>query len=525
MTSSYADKMAVVRSSKPNAAETATVEKPHAEGMHPESSNTETLPSKAPSMSIWSTINLQRLLIYASVIFIVWIPWLVALYPGSMNWDTVYQITQCYPSNSQVWVIPEYESGSLVEHHFSDHHPLFVTLIYGAFALSSEALFGTWNYGLFFFVLLQAIATACSLACSIVYAEALGCPRKIVFASVAFCAIMPFFPLYAADIVKDSFFSWLFVLWLIFVLETVRTKGAALNSGKALGGFIVLCLLLCLTKKTGFYIVLATLVVLAIVYRKNKGSLKRLLLSAGSCALLMWVLLPLLVFPALDVIPGGKQEMFGSLFNMTARMTVEHPDDISDDEKAAIAAVLPFENLPNLYEEHDFDRVKAFYVYESNSADLANYLRVWFAQGLRHPLTYLKALWGTSGPLLSPGKEIAGPRESGDKFELSNGFVQRPSSLDGYRNVLFDAYDFVLQIPILNLLFQCWTYSVLVPAITIIWAAIKRSRIRLAYIPVLLSILVLLISPVPDPRYMLPLVYTTPLLILLTCTKSLWQHE
>ncbi|MEF2655779.1 MAG: hypothetical protein U0M72_05040 [Eggerthellaceae bacterium] len=39
----------------------------------------------------------KSLLIHSLVLVVAWLPWLIALYPGAMNWDAYYQITQCYP--------------------------------------------------------------------------------------------------------------------------------------------------------------------------------------------------------------------------------------------------------------------------------------------------------------------------------------------------------------------------------------------------------------------------------------------
>lgn len=75
----------------------------------------------------------SRICISATVMLICWLPWLLAFYPASMNWDTYYQIAM-FSGETPVWAIPYAPTGSIVDHAFSDHHPLFDTLIFGAFA-------------------------------------------------------------------------------------------------------------------------------------------------------------------------------------------------------------------------------------------------------------------------------------------------------------------------------------------------------------------------------------------------------
>ena len=77
-----------------------------------------------------------------------------------MFYDTFYQISQSYPMDSPVnfgvWYVPNVP----VDAHFSDHHPIFDTLIYGLFAQVSDYLTGSWNLGLFVLSCIQAFATA-----------------------------------------------------------------------------------------------------------------------------------------------------------------------------------------------------------------------------------------------------------------------------------------------------------------------------------------------------------------------------
>ena len=59
---------------------------------------------------------------------------------------------------------------------------------------------------------------------------------------------------------KDTFFSWIYVLFVIALFELVRQDFRIINNKKYLVGLVLLCLLICLTKKLGVYIVSGTLV-------------------------------------------------------------------------------------------------------------------------------------------------------------------------------------------------------------------------------------------------------------------------
>lgn len=206
----------------------------------------------------------HRILKVSALLFALWIPWIVALYPGSMIWDTYYQIWQCYPEGHPIYFIPWGPTESTIDNYFSDHHPIFDTLVFGAFARFSDLLFGSWNYGVFAFVLIQAIGTAISLSAGIEYLRAMDCPRTLRIGIAALYAFLPFYGCYAGTMIKDTFFSWLYIPWFLIAVEVARTKGVCLNQRSTFIWFLSLCLLLCLTKKTGLYVVAFTLAVLGI---------------------------------------------------------------------------------------------------------------------------------------------------------------------------------------------------------------------------------------------------------------------
>ena len=108
-------------------------------------------------------------------------------------------------------------------------------------------------------------------------------------------------------------------------------------------------------KKTGVYVVIGTLLLMAIPYRKQFA---RLLLPLFASALVMWIVLPRIVFPLLDVAPGGKQEMLAIPFQQTACYVVNHSEELSEWEDQAIDAVLHIETLPERYDPSSSDPVK-----------------------------------------------------------------------------------------------------------------------------------------------------------------------
>ena len=239
-----------------------------------------------------------------------WLPWLVANFPGGAYWDTYYQIWQAFPGSHPIALIPfgDHADATRIDAYFCDHHPLLDTLIYGGFTQASQALTGEWQLGVFAFVLVQGAATAAALTGACAYLARIGAPRGAVLAAFGFFCVAPFVSTWALTMVKDSLFSLVYVPYFIMLCEVVRTRGAVLGRARMVAAFVALGVLLCLTKKTGLYVVAPTALLGLLLYRRWW---RPFALQAAACMATMALVLPLVVFPLLNVAPGGKQEALG----------------------------------------------------------------------------------------------------------------------------------------------------------------------------------------------------------------------
>ena len=240
-------------------------------------------------------------------------------------------------------------------------------------------------------------------------ARDMGAPRTLCAVVFILVGLVPVFGHYASLNMKDSIFSPIYLLWFTLIARLVNSKGALARSP---GFFIVLLVfgVLCaLTKKTGVYVVVPTLAALALIYWRAWWRLGLQALAVGG---VMWVVLPQAVFPALDVAPGGKQEMLGPMFQQTARYVVEHGDEIDEDQREAIDDVLRYDTLAERYEPAWADPVKYKYVYNATQKAWDAYFAVWAQQGMDDPQVYFEAwshpLQGFVSPMRRSSKTRCG---------------------------------------------------------------------------------------------------------------------
>ena len=455
-------------------------------------------------------LGVKSVLAHALVLFALWSFWLVAFCPGSMLYDTYYQICQSYPEDSSVyfgvWNVPGVE----LDAHFSDHHPLLDTLIYGFAAQVSEEQTGSWNTGLFALATVQTLVTAICFSYALATVRDLGAPRMLCVAVFLLVGLVPVFGHYASLNMKDSIFSPIYLLWFTLIARLVNSRGALARSF----GFYVallLCGVLCaLTKKTGVYVVTATLAVLALIYWRVWWRLGLQALVVGG---VIWVVLPQVVFPVLDVAPGGRQEMLGPLFQQTARYVCEHEDEIDKDQRKAIDDVLRYDTLAERYEPAWADPVKYKYVYNASQKAWDAYFALWAQQGLDDPQTYFEAAVAPVAGFVSPRGAAQLKDALWDKRRGGSELLTRPAELRGMHQMASEAFKAATEAPVVDVLMMSALYVIWVPALCL-WVCARRSpRWMPLFIPVALTVGTILVSPMYDTRYALPMIYTAPILL------------
>lgn len=455
-------------------------------------------------------LGFKSVLAHALVLFALWSFWLVAFCPGSMLYDTYYQICQSYPEDSSVyfgvWNVPGVE----LDVHFSDHHPILDTLIYGFAAQVSEVQTGSWNTGLFALATTQTLASAICFSYALAVARDLGAPRSLCVAVFLLVGLVPIFGHYASLNMKDSIFSPIYLLWFTLIARLVNSKGGLARSFGFYVALLVCGVLCALTKKTGVYVVVPTLVALSLIYWRAWWRLGLQALAVGG---VMWVVLPQVVFPALDVAPGGRQEALGPLFQQTARYVCEHGDEIDKDQRKVIDDVLRYDTLAERYEPAWADPVKYKYVCNAPQKAWDAYFAVWVQQGMDDPQVYFEAAVAPVAGFVSPRGAVQLKDALWDKQRGGSELLTRPADLRGMRRTASKAFEAATEAPVVDVLMMSALYVIWIPALCL-WVCVRRSpRWMPLFIPVALTVGAVLMSPMYDTRYALPMIYSSPILL------------
>ncbi len=430
------------------------------------------------------------------VMSLVWLPQLVIRYPGVLHYDTGWII------NEYVGIFP-----------FTTHDPPFFIIASGWLFTLGKQLAGA-KFGMLLLTLLLMGGMLCVLAHAISTAQRLRISKRAGYALLAVFCLQPMYVSYATYVAKDSYYTMALLLVMTQLLVVCMQRRGTLPAVKdllllAAGGILAIW-----TRKNGIYVVLASvlLLVAALLLRKER---KAALAVAGCLAVMLAVAqgVTAVLIATYDFAPGSQREAFSLPFQQTARVVLMHGDELTQEERDIIDGVLDVETIATEYDADLADPVKATFRDDAPPEALQAYLRLWLAQLTRYPVEYVDAAVNLSRELYDPLLQKTEFYEKSSFHNLDGDEValwHKESPLYMLNETLMELYYAVASVCSINL-----GQSTFLALMAGYWMMrCRRRRIRLvACMPVYLTMGVLLLSPVTETRYGLPICLGVALLV------------
>ena len=448
-------------------------------------------------------------------------------------YDSTWELFQTLGSGSLYMGRPD---DTISTELISDHKPVLHAFIVGMLFRIGSTL-GSQTLGIFLITLVQFICMAASFAFALLYCHRLASSLTLQLLGLLFLGVFPLFPFYSISAFNDCLALCAFLMWLIFVIESVRTRGQVLADGKFFFGMIAFATLSVFLKKPNVYIVFASLIIIALVYRKH---FIHYLVQALVPSVLCLVVAPTLIYPVLHISSGDKGEMLGMLFQQTTYYSLKHEDQLSSEDKATIDKVFNLEGAQSGYNPTTFDPVKYYYQRNATTSDIIDYLALWVRQGIHDPLGYFIAAAYVQYPYVYPSMAIdfydAPYKDMSDAVAQGNRYSSQgktdavnelldyaaPNTLAGIRSATFNALVSIETVPALLPLLSIAIYATWIPLtlLYLICSTRPKRRLLLGLIPIMLSILVLTISPVVMVRYAFPVIGAIPIMSALALSNA-----
>ena len=204
------------------------------------------------------------------------IPVLLAEFPGFFVYDAQEELNE------------------VLTRTFSTHHPLLHVLLLGGIIALVHKICGSWNAGIFVYILLQLIIMTAVFAYAITCLQKRGTGRKLRILFLVFYGMFPTIVMYSLCSRKDGLFSALLLLLTVFLIELVKDRDAFVSDKKKVALFVACAVLMPLFRHNGFYAYLVFVPFALIYFRK---SLSRVLV--------IMLILPVVLYLAVSAVLAG----------------------------------------------------------------------------------------------------------------------------------------------------------------------------------------------------------------------------
>ena len=405
-------------------------------------------------------------------------------------------------------------------YEFVAHHPPIHTLLI-SWAVRLGMALGSANLGVFLIVCVQMLCFSAVFAYLLETMRSLAAPKWLTAVAFVTIVLHPSFLVQAALVNKDGPYSWGVLLFTLEMLWCIRLGPDYWRRRGHIALLALSILAVALLRHNGKYLLavcLAILVIRLLVQGRRGGNLRGALV--GCACLLVPVIAASVLYEAAvahyGIGPGSRREALSLPFQQTARLFFEYPEDVTEEEFAAIDGVLDAREIYTEYNPRISDPVKCYFRDDCGTAELAAYFRTWLKQGLRHPLTYLKATFNQNYSLFYPEALTWG---RGSTYSAGHVHISEPLGIhevdvaDSLEEILREGDRLMSLLPVPGLTGNAACCALLLALLIIGALRGKYADVLLIALPAFLTFGITFLAPVAASRYSYPLVYTLPLVL------------
>ena len=482
--------------------------------------------------SITYTASLRR---YGGWVFLAilvcWLPWIIVCWPGVLRDDTIAQFMQSAGYKA-----------------YYAQHPLFDTLIFGLFWHIGYALHDPM-LGMGIYVAVQAIAFALNVALIVCYLRKLGAARSLLLVVTLFFACCPAIVGAVPTISKDSLHAVFLMPLAVIFTEACLTRGAVLARNPVRAALIVLIICCALSKRTAVMVIVASFLILIIAAKRKRDRI-----AAAICVLAALTISQGIIEPALErathAEAGTSKEAAALILHPISRVAAHHPERITPQEWRELGHVVDLHASAAHYVSYRTDETAWYVNPNATPSQWAGAAKAWCAIGLREPGEYLRTYgnltlgwyyprtavyygwnndilftpqymqqWSTFVPPPNTAEQVLQPMREPSQASLggtgvSRGVVPRVLAATAHvgerigASAALNAHAY---------------YATYLPLAMLIYGVSRRCwRAVIAGSFLGINVLVLYLSPLVFPWYLLPVVFILPLFVGVTgaCTAD-----
>lgn len=451
----------------------------------------------------------SRFPLFWGVIFLAWLPALLAYWPGVHSYD--------------VWVQTPQALGPIAG--YSRLHPPLHTMLWALCIRTGKAcgINPLTLYGL-----LQMLAVSAVLAWVLERMRRLRVNRFVLLGAFAWFAFNPALAIFSISMTKDILFGACLMLLFVLSILLVRDPAGFLHDGRAVAGFVLSGAATMLLRNNALYMFLMAAPFFLIVLRRQFGRTALLLaLTLG----LFWVVNSP-VYNALGVQPGIEVEALSVPLSQMAAVALYDRDTLGEDELAGLNRYFEVDRIEFIYNPRFADYIKLNTNSQAYQEDRAAFFRLWFSLLKRYPDTYVSAFLNLNVSLWYPDAATLDYWSGRGYIEVENTDTDAfPVERDSKLPRLLRFYDGIADFsafenrPLLNTLFSIATpvWLLLFCATALGWK--KRWSLLLPLSLPFFLWATYMAGPVSNFRYMEPLIAMYPVWISMVLQPGRWLDK
>ena len=311
---------------------------------------------------------------FALILFACWLPYLFAVWPGTVSNDSITQLAEIFGRKP-----------------LSNGNPVFQTGLVWLAVSAGMNLLHSADASIALYVCVQGALMAWLLGYALRRMAEVRAPGWLIGLSVALYAFCPIFPTFAFCMGKDTTFA-MAVLW--FTLMVWRAVGSKWPPMRTIAGLCLSAALCALLRNAGVALVGVTLLALLVwVFARGTRQWRAPLLALLATGLTV-ALLFLLVIPGVAAAPMPETENWSVPLQQVARTVASEP--LTDADRAAIDAVMPFDQIQPAYIGELSDPVKALWRDNLTAEQKTAFFSTWARLLVQYPATCLSATFHNS---------------------------------------------------------------------------------------------------------------------------------
>jgi len=431
------------------------------------------------------------------VIFVLGLPWLIAFFPGTLQWD----------AHAQLWMYL-----GVVEK--TGHHPVAMTELMGSCISLGRFLFGSDSIGLFLYTFPQFLIQTFTFSYACYVLRRIGAPILFSWCALILWSVYPFFPIWGYTMVKDTPY-YIFILLMVVTLQDMFYQRDMTIKKWQILLFLISIIGIALTRNDGRYIIYITIAVALLGYRKYW---KIWVAGFGVCFLTVFAVEGIYM-KVNDIASGPTGEMLSIPLQQTARYLREHYEEITEEEARVLQEgfMVELNSVGNMYNPIISDPVKENFVKCPDSDYLKSYFTVWLGQFIKHPDTYIQAflnhVYGYFYPNLHGYGGYLAIFYIGNAEQWHDGYldIEYVIQNNNLRKLLENTLYLMEKTPIISMFLSAGLHTfLLLGEFTYLWCKRRKKEIAVL-VPAFVVLLICMASPVNAYlRYVMPIMVTLP---------------